>query len=125
GMKDISEKVEPVRDIQGKDILIGIGGTLTNLASIKFDLEEYDPDIVHGSQLKRDEVTAMINRFMKSTILEIKQIKGLQPDRADVILAGACIVDVIMEKFGYDSITVCDWGLRHGIMHEKFGAASD
>ncbi|MCP4727883.1 MAG: hypothetical protein GY863_22785, partial [bacterium] len=34
GMKDISEKVEPVRDIQGKDILIGIGGTLTNLASI-------------------------------------------------------------------------------------------
>ncbi|MFC1493507.1 Ppx/GppA family phosphatase, partial [candidate division KSB1 bacterium] len=121
GRLDISEKIEPVQDLKGKDKFVGIGGTLTNIASIKFGLEEYDPDIVHGSILRRDELTEMINRFRQSTIEEIRRIKGLQPDRADVILAGSCIVDVIMEKTGYDSIIVSDWGLRHGIMYERFG----
>ena len=40
-------------------------------------------------------------------------IVGLQPERADVILAGACIIRTVMDKLGQDSLTVSDRGLRH------------
>jgi len=47
---------------------------------------------------------------------------GLQPARAEVILAGACIVRTVMDKLGQASLTVSDFGLRHGVLVERFGA---
>jgi exopolyphosphatase/guanosine-5'-triphosphate,3'-diphosphate pyrophosphatase len=46
---------------------------------------------------------------------------GLQPKRADVILAGACIVRTVMEKLDQGTLTVSDRGLRHGLVIERFG----
>jgi exopolyphosphatase/guanosine-5'-triphosphate,3'-diphosphate pyrophosphatase len=43
---------------------------------------------------------------------------GLQPGRADVILAGACILQVIMDRLGAEELTVSDRGLRHGLAWE-------
>ena len=48
-------------------------------------------------------------------------IAGLQPKRAEVILAGACIVSTVLDKLGRDSFTVSDRGLRHGLIVERFG----
>ena len=42
------------------------------------------------------------------------EIVGLQPARAEVILAGACVVLTVLRKLGRDSFTVSDRGLRHG-----------
>ena len=50
-----------------------------------------------------------------------RSIVGLQPKRADVILAGACIVRTVMEKLGQDTVTVSDRGLRHGLLIDRFG----
>ena len=47
---------------------------------------------------------------------------GLQPKRAEVILAGACIVRTVMEKLGQSSLTVSDRGLRHGVLEERYGS---
>ena len=51
-----------------------------------------------------------------------RAIIGLQPKRAEVILAGACIVRTVMQKLGKQSLTVSDRGLRHGVLAERFGA---
>jgi exopolyphosphatase/guanosine-5'-triphosphate,3'-diphosphate pyrophosphatase len=51
-----------------------------------------------------------------------RSIVGLQPSRAEVILAGACIVRTVMVKLGKDELTVSDRGLRHGVLVERFGA---
>jgi exopolyphosphatase/guanosine-5'-triphosphate,3'-diphosphate pyrophosphatase len=48
-------------------------------------------------------------------------IAGLQPERAEVILAGACIVGTVMELFGVDELTVSDRGIRHGAFLDRFG----
>ena len=48
-------------------------------------------------------------------------IVGLQPARAEVILAGACIVRTIIDKLDCDAVTVSDRGLRHGVLIERFG----
>ena len=50
-----------------------------------------------------------------------RSIVGLQPKRAEVILAGACIVRTVMDKLGQTSLTVSDRGLRHGVLAEQFG----
>jgi exopolyphosphatase/guanosine-5'-triphosphate,3'-diphosphate pyrophosphatase len=47
-------------------------------------------------------------------------IPGLQPKRADVILAGACIVASAMDALGVDRLTVSDRGLRHGVLATRF-----
>ena len=49
-----------------------------------------------------------------------REITGLQPERAEVILAGACIVRTILGKLGRASFTVSDRGLRHGVLVERF-----
>ena len=51
-----------------------------------------------------------------------RAIVGLQPARAEVILAGACIVRTIMDKLDCDAVTVSDHGLRHGVLIERFGS---
>lgn len=52
---------------------------------------------------------------------ERRQIVGLQAKRAEVILAGACIVRTVMRKLRKDELTVSDRGLRHGLLVDRFG----
>jgi len=51
-----------------------------------------------------------------------RAIVGLQPGRAEVILAGACIVRTVMEKLRMDALSVSDRGLRHGLLVDRFSA---
>jgi exopolyphosphatase/guanosine-5'-triphosphate,3'-diphosphate pyrophosphatase len=53
---------------------------------------------------------------------ERRAIVGLQPKRAEIILAGACIVRTVMTKLGRESLIVSDRGLRHRLLVERFGA---
>lgn len=105
--------------VDGKtDFLVGMGGTITSIASVKHKMVEYDPDIVQGSILTLGDIVAQIEDYAGKTLEERRTIVGLQPKRADVILAGACIVRVIMNLLGVDALTVSDRGLRHGLMYE-------
>jgi len=103
------------------DALIGMGGTATNLAAVKHRLAPYDPDVVQGTVLDRDEIDGQIELYRTRTADERREIVGLQPKRAEVILAGACIARTVLDKLGSDSLTVSDRGLRHGLLVERFG----
>ena len=67
------------------------------------------------------EIDRQIELYRTRTADERREIVGLQPKRAEVILAGACIVRTVLEKLGRDSLTVSDRGLRHGLLVERFG----
>jgi exopolyphosphatase/guanosine-5'-triphosphate,3'-diphosphate pyrophosphatase len=103
--------------------LVGLGGALTNLASVQHGLETYDSDIVQGSVLDRAEVERQIALYRARTAEQRREIVGLQPGRAEVILAGACIVRTVLDKLGCEELTVSDRGLRHGLILERFSAA--
>jgi exopolyphosphatase/guanosine-5'-triphosphate,3'-diphosphate pyrophosphatase len=103
--------------------LVGLGGALTNLASVQHGLETYDSDIVQGSVLDRAEVERQIALYRARTTEQRREIVGLQPGRAEVILAGACIVRTVLDKLGCEELTVSDRGLRHGLILERFSAA--
>ncbi len=102
------------------DVLVGMGGAMTNLAAVNHGLATYDPEIVHGTVLDRAEIDRQIELYRTSTVEERRRIVGLQPKRAEVILAGACIVRTVMTKLGAGAVTVCDRGLRHGLLVERF-----
>jgi exopolyphosphatase/guanosine-5'-triphosphate,3'-diphosphate pyrophosphatase len=69
-----------------------MGGAITNLTAVKHQLATYDPDIVQGTVLDRAEIDRQIELYRTRTAEQRRQIIGLQPKRAEVILAGACIV---------------------------------
>jgi len=60
-------------------------------------------------------VEEQLAAYAKRTIEERRHLPGLQPKRADVILSGACILKVIMERLGASQLTISDRGLRHGL----------
>jgi len=102
------------------DALVGMGGAVTSLASVKHKMEVYDPDVVQGSVLTLEDIREMIASFSSMTLEERRGVVGLQPKRADVILAGTCIVCALLEILGASSFTVSDRGLRHGLAYELF-----
>ena len=105
------------------DALVGTGGALTNIAAVKHALPTYDPDVVQGTVLDRTEIDRQIELYRSRDASARREIVGLQPKRADVILAGACIVLTVMQKLQKESLTVSDRGLRHGLLIDRFGPA--
>ena len=105
------------------DLLIGMGGAVTNLAAVRHGLSDYDPEVVHGTVLDRAEVERQIELYRtRDADGRRRDVVGLQPSRAEVILAGACIVRAVLDLLGTDSLTVSDGGLRHGVLVDRFGA---
>jgi exopolyphosphatase/guanosine-5'-triphosphate,3'-diphosphate pyrophosphatase len=103
------------------DALVGMGGGITNITAVKHELATYDPDRVHGTVLDRAELERQIELYRSQDADGRRSIIGLQPKRAEVILAGACIVWTVLDKLGMDALTVSDRALRHGVLAERFG----
>jgi exopolyphosphatase / guanosine-5'-triphosphate,3'-diphosphate pyrophosphatase len=102
--------------------LFGLGGAVTNLAAVKLGLVPYSADAVRGTRLDRTEVDRQLELYRSLPASERGEIPGLQEGRAEVILAGACIVKTVLAKLGADSLVVSDRGLRHGLLVERFGS---
>ncbi len=77
-----------------------MGGAVTNLTAVQHGLAAYDPEVVQGTALDRAEIDRQIELYRTRDADARRAIVGLQPKRADVILAGACIVRTIMDKLG-------------------------
>jgi exopolyphosphatase / guanosine-5'-triphosphate,3'-diphosphate pyrophosphatase len=101
--------------------LVGMGGAVTSLAAVRHAMATYDPDIVQGTILDRSEIDRQIEMYRSSDAEQRRSIVGLQPKRAEVILAGACIVRTVMDKLDCAMLIVSDRGLRHGVLVERFG----
>jgi exopolyphosphatase/guanosine-5'-triphosphate,3'-diphosphate pyrophosphatase len=104
------------------DALVAMGGAVTNLTAVMHGLATYDPAVVQGSVVDRAEIDRQIELYRSRDADARRAIVGLQPKRAEVILAGACIVRTVMDQLGKQSFTVSDRGLRHGVLAERFGA---
>jgi exopolyphosphatase/guanosine-5'-triphosphate,3'-diphosphate pyrophosphatase len=102
------------------DALVGMGGAVTNMTAVQLGLASYDPDRVQGAVLDRAELDRQIERYRSCDAQARRGILGLQPKRAEVILAGAGIVGIIMDKLGHQTLTVSDRGLRHGVLIHRF-----
>ncbi len=120
-MSAIAADLARIEGRRAPDLLVAMGGTVTNISAVMHRLAAYDPAVVQGATVDDTEVDRQIELYRPRNAAARRNIVGLQPNRADVILAGVCIVRTIMEKLGKRSFTVSDRGLRHGVLAERFG----
>jgi exopolyphosphatase/guanosine-5'-triphosphate,3'-diphosphate pyrophosphatase len=100
--------------------LIGTAGTVTTLAAMALGLTSYDPDRVHGHRLERAALQSQIDRLARAPQAERETMAGLDPRRADVILAGAHILRAFVDRLDVSSVLVNDRGIRWGLLYEGF-----
>jgi exopolyphosphatase / guanosine-5'-triphosphate,3'-diphosphate pyrophosphatase len=99
--------------------IVGIGGTIRNLAAAAMKRLTL-PDIdVQGFELRRDALEELIEELAARPASKRAQVKGIKYDRADVILGGALVLAATMEQGSFDSIEVTEAGLREGIFFER------
>jgi exopolyphosphatase/guanosine-5'-triphosphate,3'-diphosphate pyrophosphatase len=96
-----------------------LAGTVTTLAAVAQALPAYDAERVHGSALSLAEVEALAARLAPMTVRERAAVPGMEPKRADVILAGALVVAEAMRAAGFDRLTVSDRGVRWGLLYDR------
>ncbi len=98
--------------------LVFVGGTATTLVAMKLSMEIYDPQQVHGQILSRDEVADLYNMLELMPLNVRRRLPGLQPERADIIPAGAMIVLLIMDILKRQQITISESDILDGIIHQ-------
>lgn len=103
--------------------MVGLAGTVTSLAAMHLQLAKYDGAKVHHSELPTAEVEKWVARLAALSLTERQQITGLEPKRADVIVAGACIVAEVLKHYHRDRLFVSDRGLRWGLLRQALADA--
>ncbi|HMQ09760.1 MAG TPA: hypothetical protein PKC21_04420 [Oligoflexia bacterium] len=92
----------------------GTAGSFTQCASMLLQLETYQADKIDGFKLSKKNITDKISQLSNLSIKQIKNLAGIDPKRADVILPGLIIIECLMQFFKTDSIKVYDRGIRFG-----------
>jgi exopolyphosphatase/guanosine-5'-triphosphate,3'-diphosphate pyrophosphatase len=99
--------------------MVAVGGTATTLASVEQSLEEFVVEKIHHFVLKKETLKNQLLLYRSKTIEERKKISGLPAARADVILAGAAILYLAMEKLRCPSVLISSRGVRYGLLYKK------
>jgi exopolyphosphatase/guanosine-5'-triphosphate,3'-diphosphate pyrophosphatase len=97
---------------------VGIAGTMTTLAAVSLELEPYDGARVHGHRLQRDELGRVVNRIASLDLASRRRLPGMEPKRADVIVAGGCLALALLDHWSAPEVIVSDRGVRWGLAEE-------
>lgn len=95
---------------------VGLGGTVTSLAAIVAGLASYEPDLVHGTVLARTDVNRVLARLLAVPVRERLKITGLQASRADILPAGALVVEELLLSCRAEQLTVSEGDMLFGLL---------
>jgi len=100
---------------------IGTGGTFTTLAAMVRGVHWTNRTYMHGTVLSREAVEKQALVLADMDVEARKTIPGLQPNRADIIVHGICILLAAMEKLDISEITVSEYGNLDGYVKDRYG----
>ena len=104
-VRDLLPELEPTA-------AVGVAGTITTLAAL--ELGGYDPDRVDGYHLSRAAAERQLERLASLPLAERRELPGLEPERAPVIVGGALIVCNVLDRYGLQGLEVSERDLLHG-----------
>jgi exopolyphosphatase/guanosine-5'-triphosphate,3'-diphosphate pyrophosphatase len=112
------KRADPMRPVFDADRahLIGTSGAITSLAGMHLSLPRYDRNRVDGIWMTRDDCDAAAGRLLALSAAERAAQPCIGPDRADLVLAGAAILQAVQEEWPCSRVRVADRGLREGIL---------
>ncbi len=92
--------------------LIGTGGTISILARMELEMDDFQREHIEAARLSLERVRWHVEHLWRLPLAKRQQIVGLPKKRADVILTGAAIYEAVMEQFGFAELRVSTRGLR-------------
>ena len=98
------------------EVMVGLGGTIRTLGGIHLGAHRGERKHRHGLRLYQSDVTAIRERLEAVSRQKRGRIRGLRRERADIILAGAIVVEEAMVFGGYLRLVVCTRGVGDGIL---------
>ena len=104
--------------------LVGVAGTVTTLYCVQHAIQPYDSRRVHAGTLSAKELDGLVDRLAALPTAARAQLPGLDPRRADVVVAGALILQAVVQSLGAPTLAVSDRGLRWGLLAARFGATN-
>jgi len=115
---EVRARLQGVLHPAGRDeVIVGLGGTVRTLASIHLrGTHRGERKHRHGLHLAQSDITAIRERLESLSLRNRKRIRGLKAERADIILAGAIVIEEAMIFGGYLTLVVCTRGVRDGIL---------
>lgn len=102
-------------DLRAAERVVAVAGTATTLAALSLRLARYDAERVEGTELSRDDLAGWIARLAALGVLERRGLPGMEPGRADVIVAGLVALEGVLARMGARRFTVSGRGVRHGV----------
>jgi len=116
----IDNKLEELMDWRDSIVedmqMLAVAGTATTLASWHLRLKEFDAKKVEEVQLTKDDLHRIVEDLKSMTVAERREQVGIEPKRADVLLAGAMIMWRTMEKLRFPNCCLSSRGLRYGVL---------
>ena len=101
--------------------VIGSGGTFATLASMALARRGEKRDGTHGTTIERVEVQQLLQKVAGMSLEQRREVPGIRPERADIIVAGRTAVAELLNAVGSDRVTVSRFGLRDGLLLEMSG----
>ena len=99
--------------------LVGIGGTLRNLAVAAQAAAGVPTFGVQGYTIERDALDDLVAQLAELPPADRAKVPGIKPARADLILAGAATIQTVLREGGFDAVEVTEAGLREGVFFER------
>jgi exopolyphosphatase/guanosine-5'-triphosphate,3'-diphosphate pyrophosphatase len=104
------------------EVMVALGGIVRTLASMHLRAHPGERKHRNGLALWQSDVTAIRERIEGLARRKQRKIRGLKAERADIILAGAILIEEVMVFGGYLTLAVCSSGVRDGVLlRETFG----
>jgi exopolyphosphatase/guanosine-5'-triphosphate,3'-diphosphate pyrophosphatase len=95
--------------------LVGLAGSVTTVAGIALDLPAYDPGKIHHARITAAQVHQVTQSLLHQTVAQRREIGVMHPGRADVIGAGALVLDRIITKLGFAEVIASEHDILDGI----------
>jgi exopolyphosphatase / guanosine-5'-triphosphate,3'-diphosphate pyrophosphatase len=105
-------------DVPSARTLVGVAGTVTTLGALHLGLPEYQPERIHGTRVSLDAVRAITAKLAGMTAGERAELGPMAPGREDVIVAGAVILQRVMERFGFPEVIASEADILDGLALE-------
>jgi exopolyphosphatase/guanosine-5'-triphosphate,3'-diphosphate pyrophosphatase len=117
--KHVAKELAAADWLTGGGRIVGIGGTIRNLAAAAERHAGVDHPDAQGYLLTRDALGELIDRLASMPAAKRGGVPGIKPDRGDVILGGASVLAAVMDEGGFDELEVTEEGLREGVFFER------
>ncbi|QLY79770.1 exopolyphosphatase [Clostridium intestinale] len=98
--------------------LIGIGGSLRNIAKIHSKRENYPLDILHNYELKASDINDIYKHISSLDVNQRKKVKGLSKDRIDVFLGPLALITKVLNSYDIENVIISGSGIREGLLFE-------